>query len=792
MVHRSPGGTARIARMPSTSGESRRAALALLGVVAACGAWLLAAALRNPEVPFLAARAGASWITYPSPPTALPQPAAPLDAVFHRSFTLEHRPAAAVLRALWYRQGAVWLNGTQVAASEPESWKVPVAADVAHLLHPGENRLDARVVNGSGPPALWLALAGDGLDVATDASWEVVLAGASARPARLATIPMSAWGSPTSLRSPVVSNPLAAARTNLPLLLLFAAASLGALALLRRWERKQGEGPARLTRRGALLLFALVAVAWGLLFWRVRLLAPVWGFDTQSHQEYVRYLLDRGRLPLADEGWEMYQPPLYYLLAAGLLKLTGHTTLDAAATPVWRFLGWLIGLLQCGALLAGLRVVFEDRVRPVLAGLFLAFCLPMQLYIFQYVSNEGLHAALSTLALVLALGILRREDTSARAHLVLGAVLGLAMLAKFSALLTIGVVGGVLAGRLAVRKVRAPWVWARSLGSLALGLIAVCGWHYARVTAHFGKPLIGNWDAGLGFSWWMDPGYATSGHFLRFGHSLTEPLFSAYHSLPDAIYSTLWGDGLLGGASLSALRPPWNQGLMIAGYLLALLPSLAILAGLIGALVRLVRQPRAEWFLLLGALGGTLFGVLAMALKLPFYAQAKAFYGLSAVLALGALGALGCEMLARRRLAGLLVYTLLGTWGLCAYFTFWVVQGATGEPTAATYAVLDPEGLLGRSSAAAAQGRTEEAIALARRATVLAPDHPTAWGQLGVLLARTGRLEEAVTALREALRVTPRDRDLHAQLAALYEKAGASAPARYHRRYAETLPKWGQ
>ena len=241
---------------------------------------------------------------------------------------------------------------------------------------------------------------------------------------------------------------------------------------------------------------------------------------------------------------------------------------------------------------------------------------------------------------------------------------------------------------------------------------------------------------------------------------------------------------------MATLRPPWNYGLMAAGYLLALLPSLALLVGLAAALVRFVRAPRAEAALLLGALFATMFAVVALALKLPFYAQAKAFYGLSAMLVICALAAWGCEVLTRRqRLAGTLVYVLLGTWSLCSYFSFWVAGGGTGEPSAAALATLDPEGLLFRSEAAARRGDGEAAIALARRATALAPDQAAAWSQLGFLLAGAGRTAEAIDALREALRTAPRDPEIHDRLARLYEIQGETQLARYHRQTAARLPR---
>ena len=42
--------------------------------------------------------------------------------------------------------------------------------------------------------------------------------------------------------------------------------------------------------------------------------------------------------------------------------------------------------------------------------------------------------------------------------------------------------------------------------------------------------------------------------------------------------------------------PPWNYDLMTAGYLLALAPTLTILAGAAVSVWRFIRQPSTEWF----------------------------------------------------------------------------------------------------------------------------------------------------------------------------------------------------
>ena len=749
-------------------------------------AWL---ALRSPDVPFLDARAPADWILYPTPPTTVARPGVELEAVFRRRFDLPGPPRGPVrLRWRALSRGAVAINGHQLAAPadlswKELSWKKPREIDVTALLRPGPNVIEALAANDAGPPALWLALDGEGVGLASDASWEASLMGASWQEARRAATPMSAWSDARRLpllRTPGAPPlpPAAALRARLPWLASCAALVLALLAAGTALAR----GPRRLPGTWAVLAAALLL--WGILLWHNRGVAGRWGFDAAGHLAYVQEVM-AGRLPLADQGWEAYQPPLFYLMAAGWLRLWGRSALDPAGDPdalaLLAALGGLAAALQCALVWASLRRLFPERPHRAVLGTVLAAFLPAQLYLGQYVTNEGWLALWSSAALCLAL-------------LGLGAVLGLALLTKFSALLTLAAVAAVLAGRLLVRGERKPAAYLRTVGAVLLGALLISGWHYARVTTRFGSPLIGNWDRATGYAWWQDPGYRTAGDLLRGGSALGEPVWSAFHSIPDALYSTLWADGLQGGAALLAAGPPWDRELMAAGLLLALVPTAGLLLGLGAALVHLVRAPSARWFLLLGVLGATGFAVYAMCLRLPFYAQAKAFYGLAALVPLAAVGAWGLDLLAGKG-AGwgalarrLVVWTLVGVWALAAFRTYWV-DGPAPAPAAAAAAVLDPGGLLERAGAALAAGRGQEAAALARQAVELAPDHPFAWGLLGAALAGAGEDGAAIAAWREALRVNPVDRQVHAGLARLYGKAGRAAQADAHRAWAEAAAR---
>ena len=236
--------------------------------------------------------------------------------------------------------------------------------------------------------------------------------------------------------------------------------------------------------------------------------------------------------------------------------------------------------------------------------------------------------------------------------------------------------------------------------------LATCGWHYVRIWRHFGTPLVGNWDAAAGFPWWQDPGFHTAGDYFRFGQSLVAPFFSGVWSVADGIYSTLWGDGLLGGVPILAFRPPWNYELMVAGYLPALVPAIVILVGAAVALWRFVRKPTVEWLLLFGLGGAVVLGFVFMTLKVPSYAQVKAFYGLAVLVPICLFGAIGWEVLTRgnriRQPRSARCWCFLA---VNSFASFWVVRSATQHVYAG--ARLN---LAGKVEAAAAEGERSSRV----------------------------------------------------------------------------------
>src|SRR5947207_2857327 len=295
----------------------------------------------------------------------------------------------------------------------------------------------------------------------------------------------------------------------------------------------------------------------------------------------------------------MFQPPLYYVLSAGVLSICRISVNDAAAVTILRSLTMIFGIANFILVFLSLRLLFPGRLGLQLIGLFMAAFLPMQLYLSHYVTNETLAATLATAAIYFGLRALKGDRESIWQYLWLGVCVGAAMLAKATSLLLIPPLFGALLIKLVQQ--RAPiFDWVRTFGVTIGAMFVTCGWHYLRIWHHFGTPIVGNWNGTLGFPWWQDPGFHTAADYFRFGQSLTAPLFSGFNSFGDGVYSTLWGDALGGGLSDMLSRTPWNYDLVVGGYWLALIPTLLIAIGIAIAVRRLVRGLSPEWFLLLG------------------------------------------------------------------------------------------------------------------------------------------------------------------------------------------------
>ena len=379
----------------------------------------------------------------------------------------------------------------------------------------------------------------------------------------------------------------------------------------------------------------LLMLFWaGLAIWNLPRLPADLGFDAPFHLEYVGFVQRSGHLPLASDGWQMFQTPLYYLLAAGLYRLLEFGMETAAALRGLRVLSLLCGLIQIELAFRALRCMYRDRPEWICAGTAFAGFLPINLYMSQWVGNEPLVGVLGAWVLLLCLGHEGGPMTARRCWL-LGALLGLAILSKVSALLLLPPVLGFLLWRSRAAPVAAA---LRFLAATAL----VCGWFFVRNWIELGRPLV---LSSQDVEWWQAPGFRSWQQLYDFGVSLTRPVMAGLHSFADAVYSTLWLDGQLSSAVVYTARPPWNYDFLLACAPLAIVPSALLVAGFIVAW----RRHDARLVLLAATLGIYVLALLQQYVALPIFSTGKASYTLALLPAYAILTLSGLDALAGRR-----------------------------------------------------------------------------------------------------------------------------------------------
>jgi tetratricopeptide (TPR) repeat protein len=716
--------------------------IVVAGLAVSLPAWI---ARHDPAINFLPGVRGAEWIVFPAAPDARAHWFASFDTTFRREFFLPKQTITARLSVRAMRRVEIKINGAPIRFEPKRNWKEIATTDVAAQLHAETNLIEVRVFNQNGPPSLWLRLDADHFDLHTDEGWEASCGGSSWRHAALASSAKIPGPGNSIENSPRAWD---AIKNNLLVWIVLVAIATVALFLWRAVFNKSTK--ARLEQA----LVVVLAGLWLLLFWNnARILPFHIGFDSAEHLKYIDYVEKHRTLPLPTQGWEMYQPPLYYLIAAGLLSLGRLSIDDPASVSVLRSLGAFCGIVQFVFVFLSLRLLLS--LRAALIGLLIAACLPMHLYMAHYVTNENIAAALATVTIYICLRLLRSDTQNVWQFVLVGFALGAAMLAKATIILLLPIVVAAIVAKLL--HARAPIaIWLRNVSLLLAICLAVCGWYYGRIWLRYGTPLLGNWDVVSGFTWWQNPGYHTVTDYFRFGRSLIAPLFSGYGGVADGIYSTLWGDGLCGGAA--SLSIAWNQQLMAAGYLWALIPTALILIGMGVAIVRLVRRPSSELLLLLGYSGVIALGLVFMTLKIPSYAQAKAFYGLSALTPLCFFGALGWETLTQRRASlQLIVSAFLLFWAINGLGTHWIVPSVPQHVLAA--------------KAFGLQGKFDRAAAETTQAVESNPSDATARGFHALSLDELGRDQEAIKEAERGIELDSNDSVAHLRLAIVVKRS---------------------
>lgn len=306
--------------------------------------------------------------------------------------------------------------------------------------------------------------------------------------------------------------------------------------------------------------------------------------DEPAHYNYAATIAAEGRLPVLQAGdypaayleeikarrfppdlpidtirYEAHQPPAYYVLAAGLLRLAPRADLTTRLL-LMRMLSVALGACSL-VILALLAHRLFGSAPLALSAAALAGSVPMFIAITAAANNDALaFAALGLVALRLAAPAETRWTP--RAAIWLGALLGLCLLTKFQAYVALPLVGGLwlydlliapdLPWRQAWRSavlmamvaavIVAPWLW-RNMG--------VYGWRDPLGLARHDAIVVGQLRTAalLGEIGW--PAY-----LLRYAHTTFQSFWGQFGwmaaPLPPRAYVALALLVLLGAAGLFA------------------------------------------------------------------------------------------------------------------------------------------------------------------------------------------------------------------------------------------------
>ena len=351
------------------------------------------------------------------------------------------------------------------------------------------------------------------------------------------------------------------------------------------------------------------------------------GFDWGGHVEYIKYMALKWRAPMATEGWEMFQPPCYYFISAVIYSLFGGEPAEPGSLKAVQIMGTISGVANaCFAWLV-LRKLFKNNYLIQLLGFSVAAFLPMCFYMNPLISNEIFSGSIISLAICLLIQYGFEVRIKIRHAVVLGVVVGLALLSKYTALFIFLTAVTVLI----IRVLISSSTRRREVAILAVFLTVVftlSGWLYIRNLVKFHDPFIGNWDEKSGYHYEQHHGYRTLGFYLKFGSVfLHAPERSRWASFWDGKYGSMWMDTHGSFLRLSDEQTDLRGSIIIY---LALLPSVGILLGFYQSLKSAFKSSRNNPYLALVMVSTlTIISLISFTMEVPFYSTIKAFFYLS-------------------------------------------------------------------------------------------------------------------------------------------------------------------
>jgi len=616
----------------------------------------------NSGVYYLANSRDADWILDNTPFDVNARPFKQEVKLFKKKFVITSVGEKTTLHVKAFKFFRVFIDDALIyeSGTDASKWKELHAVDI-NELGAGEHELVILVMNYDGPVAVYAYA--ESVSLKTDTTWLVGVDGKNWAAAKLANEP----------KTPAVSTKFPPAYMG-----LIETIPIGVIAFIFVFGLSRYDIGKKLQFNSAKLRWILLG-CWIILTINSLAVTKLMGFDMIYHAEYIQFILTNKRLPLATDGLQMFQSPLFYIVSAIFVKLFSAIVDIKTSFHLLKIIPLLCGIATVEICYRCARLVFPERDDLQSIALLVGTMMPMNLYMSQYLSNEPLLGVLSALCVLMMLTWIRTPQYTLqiKQQILLGLLLGLALLAKATAfLLVIIALTGMMVILLQMKAPKKALILSIMRVLIVLSLIA--GWYYLRNWISLGKPFVGGWDTGRGLTWWQEPGYRSFNNFITFGQALVYPIYAASHSFWDAFYSTLWADGLLGSQSTFETRPPWNYNFIFATLWLSLLPSAGILIALLGPIKCKYFDMKTAYMALFCNCSIIIYllAIIYLYINLPIYSTVKASYSLGLLPCYALLTAYGFARIMKNNISKLVVTSFILWWSVCAYLSYFSTGSA--------------------------------------------------------------------------------------------------------------------
>ena len=621
--------------------------------------------VKSPDVIFLSDRSTAQWIRYDSEFKLETKPTGLTKCEFRYVFNTGRKinNAGITLQAL--KSAQVFFDGTNIFSPENEfsKWKNVHDIKVPFTVESGYHEIVIVVKSENSYPAV-IAYS-ENMPIKTGRGW---LASNDGKDWKMA-VPVS------QIKQLAISKKYPSSVDALVSVLPYLAAvflTVFLISLLTSWNDSIGKKYFNWRAEP-------YYIRWILLFlWAVLSLNNMFnlnyqvGTDDWGHIEYIDYIVTKCSLPLASEGWQMYQAPLNYIVSAPLYALLIKWFDFHSVVKIMTIIPVICGLLQIEMVYRIAKLVFAERKDLQIIAVITGVLLPIHTYSCQYFGNEPLAACFMSIVIFLCIPLVVPDQKERKYgyFILIGFVWGLALLTKTSAIVLAPVLLIVIA--FYTNLVQKPLRLMLRLVAIVFGVsILIASWYYFRNYVKMGSPFTGIYDRLQMLYWWQEPGYRTWSQVLSFGQSLIYPVYSGVTSFWDTFYSTLWLDGLNSGM-IDFM--PWNKNFMIAGALLALLPTMFILTGVISSCLNKEMVYRNAVIFSVGTIVLFVAALFDIYIVRTAYSVTKASYTLGLLPCYSILVAAGAEPFLRNKIIRSVVLALFACWAFAAYLAYFVIE----------------------------------------------------------------------------------------------------------------------